>query len=303
MTWLALRDGAWSVFVRSPLLLALLLASGCMGPWQDEWSVGASSLVTDDDDSAGSEDPANDDDASDDDDDGVPSTETACTDGADNDQDGYFDCNDPDCFDDPACPGNGDDDDATGDDDDDDDDDDGAGDDDDATTDVDGDLDGWPSSQDCDDADPAISPGAFEVCDDYTDQDCDSLVDCDDADCDQSMFCAEDSWEPNEVAGDAWDVTTFPSTWTGVLCPDSPDWFKVCSGVGGSADITIEVYATATNPGIGTPLQVFSYQDATPAGYSSSEFAFGLEFSPPATGTTCDGYIVTMTLVNPVPCP
>jgi hypothetical protein len=61
-----------------------------------------------------------------------------CSDGADNDRDGRFDCQDPDCFGSPACAGDdddsgaaGDDDDATGDDDD------ATGDDDDATGDDD----------------------------------------------------------------------------------------------------------------------------------------------------------------------
>ena len=50
--------------------------------------------------------------------------ETECDDGVDNDGDGWADCDDWDCEDDPACQGAGDDDDddAAGDDDDDDDD-------------------------------------------------------------------------------------------------------------------------------------------------------------------------------------
>jgi len=69
-----------------------------------------------------------DDDAGDDDDGGQDFEGDAageCSDAADNDQDGYFDCDDQDCFGSPDCDG-GDDDDATGDDDDDDDDDDDA---------------------------------------------------------------------------------------------------------------------------------------------------------------------------------
>jgi len=70
-----------------------------------------------------------------------------CSDGADNDSDGYFDCEDRDCWGAPACDENGDDDDNSDDDDaaDDDDasdDDDSADDDDDASDDDDGSDDG-----------------------------------------------------------------------------------------------------------------------------------------------------------------
>ncbi len=35
----------------------------------------------------------------------------------------------------------------------------------------------------CDDTNPAVSPGAIEVCDNGIDDDCDQLVDCEDLDC------------------------------------------------------------------------------------------------------------------------
>ena len=57
----------------------------------------------------------------------------------------------------------------------------------------DGDNDGYGSpgdpscpngaAGDCDDGDPDINPGAEEVCDDFTDNDCDELTDGDDSDC------------------------------------------------------------------------------------------------------------------------
>ena len=48
--------------------------------------------------------------------------------------------------------------------------------------DVDHDGDGWPACLDCDDADPARAPDALELCDEgQTDEDCDGLVDDEDA--------------------------------------------------------------------------------------------------------------------------
>ena len=46
----------------------------------------------------------------------------------------------------------------------------------------DADEDGY-TDNDCDDDDPAVHPGATEVCDDTVDNDCDSFVDGDDTDC------------------------------------------------------------------------------------------------------------------------
>ena len=81
-----------------------------------------------------------------------------CSDAADNDRDGWFDCDDPDCADDSACDGN-----------------DPPDDDDDNDTDgpTDADGDGWDVDEDCDDGDPSVHPGAEEVCNDGVDNDCD----------------------------------------------------------------------------------------------------------------------------------
>ena len=88
--------------------------------------------------------------------------EGGCSDGADNDSDGDFDCYDSDCAGHQDCAG-GDDDDSAGDDDDDD-----------EPSDLDGD--GYDFPEDCDDGNPWINPEAPEVCNDR-DDDCNGLVD------------------------------------------------------------------------------------------------------------------------------
>jgi hypothetical protein len=114
-----------------------------------------------------------------------------CSDDADNDGDGLFDCNDDGCAGAGVCADDddaGDDDDETADDDDsagDDDDtvgddDDSAGDDDDAVTGPDEDGDSFVAASaggtDCDDANPTINPSAIEQCDEL-DNDCNGFVD------------------------------------------------------------------------------------------------------------------------------
>ena len=140
-------------------------------------------------------DPVDDDDDVADDDDAADSYEGdeagECSDGADNDQDGLFDCDDEGCAGSPDCAGDDDDDDDdssdddtgdddtgdddTGDDDTGDDDtgDDDTGDDDtgdDDTAPVDADGDGWDESVDCDDNDAALNlddadGDGFSTCD------------------------------------------------------------------------------------------------------------------------------------------
>ena len=83
-----------------------------------------------------------------------------CEDGADNDGDGYFDCDDNDCFNAPACGGTG----ETG------------------NPVVDEDGDGYtPAEGDCDDDDKNVHPGADEKCNNK-DDDCDGTKDNDPVD-------------------------------------------------------------------------------------------------------------------------
>jgi len=56
---------------------------------------------------------------------------------------------------------------------------------------TDGDGDGYCDPDDCDDVDPAVNPGAMEICDDTIDNDCDGLIDLDDLiDCPVTVDCS-----------------------------------------------------------------------------------------------------------------
>jgi len=107
--------------------------------------------------------------------------ENGCSDAADNDSDGDYDCNDSDCAGDPACSG---------------DDDDSAGDDDDTVNPNDLDGDGYEVPEDCDDGNPWINPGAEEVCNNR-DDDCNGLVDDGIADNDADSFDQCDDCDDN----------------------------------------------------------------------------------------------------------
>ena len=48
---------------------------------------------------------------------------------------------------------------------------------------------GIPEGHDCDDSNPFLNPAATEVCNDYIDNDCDLLEDCEDEDCSLNAFC------------------------------------------------------------------------------------------------------------------
>ena len=96
-----------------------------------------------------------------------PGATEVCDDTIDNDCDGFYDCDDPDCFGTQICCPN--------------------------PTDADSDgfvaEAGCGTAQDCNDNDKSISPGAPEVCDDIADNDCDGLINCNDPDCSGDLAC------------------------------------------------------------------------------------------------------------------
>jgi len=96
-----------------------------------------------------------------------------CSDGADNDQDGLYDCLDPDCAQSTDCSGGGDDDDSQGDDD-------SHGDDD--------------------------TAGGESNCSDGIDNDSDGLTDCDDPDCAQDDACGG-SGDDDDTAAQEYDCS------------------------------------------------------------------------------------------------
>lgn len=96
--------------------------------------------------------------------------ETSCTDGVDNDNNGYTDCEDSDCNGNPACAEICDD-----------------------GLDNDGDH-----YYDCEDTDCAYDSACQEICDDQVDNDGDGYIDCDDWGCDNDPACQGGGSDPVE---------------------------------------------------------------------------------------------------------
>ena len=104
---------------------------------------------------------------------GSEDSETVCDDGIDNDGNGYTDCDDWDCEDDPACGGSG-----------------GSADGETVCDDgIDNDGNGYT---DCADHDCAEDPACPEDCSDGIDNDEDGKTDCNDLGCAHDEACAED---------------------------------------------------------------------------------------------------------------
>jgi len=95
-----------------------------------------------------------------------PAASEICNDNLDNNCNGYIDCLDAACANDPACV---------------------------ICTDSDGDgyaVEGGDCGPvDCNDSDLGVHPGAVENCEDARDNDCDDLIDCVDADCNGAETC------------------------------------------------------------------------------------------------------------------
>ncbi|MFT5585597.1 MAG: hypothetical protein ACI9VR_003189 [Cognaticolwellia sp.] len=73
------------------------------------------------------------------------------------------------------------------------------------------DEDGWLSAEDCDDEDPNINPDASELCQSGVDEDCDGLVDCEDADC--VTQCIEDCLAPGDEDQDGYEDCQDEDCW------------------------------------------------------------------------------------------
>jgi len=94
---------------------------------------------------------------------------------------------------------------------------------------LDGDLDGYGDGAcggyDCDDTDPGINPGAEEVCDNGTDDDCDDLADGDDPDCiAEFTLKLEASYQEETLYLDFTLGTPEPASWENYLILATPTY-------------------------------------------------------------------------------
>lgn len=104
---------------------------------------------------------------------------------------------------------------------------------------TDGDGDGFSTeggdcgAVDCDDNNAAINPGAAEICDDFTDNDCDGNADCEDSECSNAPVC--DTSGGPEVCDDGIDNDGDNK----VDCADKKDCNgdPACTGGGGDPEV------------------------------------------------------------------
>jgi MYXO-CTERM domain-containing protein len=125
----------------------------------------------------------------------------------------------------------------------------------------DGDGDGYCDGEDCDDADPAVNPGALEVCDDGIDDNCDGVDEASDDDGDTYIDiacvggddCDDDdpAMHPGiDVDGDGWslcddcnDNVAIMNPGVQEICDDGID--NDCSGIDETADEDGDTYGNA----------------------------------------------------------
>ncbi len=205
----------------------------------------------------------------------VPATETDCSDGLDNDEDGRPDCFDTDC--EAICDADGD-----------------------------GERGIAFGGDDCDDTNPDINPDATELCNDI-DDDCDELVD----DADPDLPPAEKSpWWP-DLDGDGYgDVDADPTASCAPLplgsdndgdCNDddpeiSPDAIEICNGLDDDCDGLLD----DDDPDTDVDLAPIWYPDADLDGFGVPSPDAVQSCSPPAPSgwslfdTDCDDEDPTM---------
>jgi len=164
-----------------------------------------------------------------------------CSNGLDDDADGLIDCTDPDC---PA----------------------------------DDDGDAYivaPCGGDCDDADPAVHPGAVEVCGNGKDDECDGLADCDDPYCQAQVDADGDGYLGGLCGSDCNDSDPAIHPGAAEICDNGTD--DDCSGFSDCEDTAC----------VGTATCALDMDYAR--GWSKVRFRIGRSSRDRFIGKTCIG--------------